>query len=81
MRLPLPLHQWPGEIGVIREPCKLMETGGKRIGYFLCLYTIIDDYVDIMAYLEARVVSISLFQLCYFYGVNTCCLLVNRETN
>lgn len=41
------------------------------MGYFLCLYIIIDDYVDIMAYLEARVVSVSLFLLCYFYGVNT----------
>lgn len=51
------------------------------MGYFLWFYIIIDDYVDIMAYLEARIVSVSLFQLCYFYGVNTYHLLVNRKTN
>lgn len=51
------------------------------MGYFLWFYIIIDDYVDIMAYLEARIVSISLFQLCYFYSVNTYHLLVNRKTN
>lgn len=45
--MPAPSQQQPGVTGLIWEPCKLLGTGEKRVGYFLCLYIVVsDDYVD-----------------------------------